>query len=117
MSDRGSFVTDYVYCKKCFDVLRKVLVSHGGWIDVSVLQRPDGSDVPIMAGKISGTGGGDELVRMEFDVKPFLDDCLCHVVRIAVLPEGKESRLIVCGPGEQDNVSDQPQKIGESHVN
>jgi hypothetical protein len=32
MSERGSFVTEYIYCDKCFHVVKKVLL---GWLSLS----------------------------------------------------------------------------------
>jgi hypothetical protein len=54
--------------------------------------------LPVIAGKIGGISPGDEHHTMEFDLRPKLDRLLCHPVRIAVLAENGESRIIVCGP-------------------
>lgn len=47
MSERGSFCTEYVYCHKCFDACRKVLLG-----DVKYLNSQEIKELPIIAGKL-----------------------------------------------------------------
>jgi len=109
MSERGSFVTEYVYCPKCFEALRAELVRDDkflkgvvipGWGDI-------GHELPIIAGKIGGLSSGEEILDMENDIGWRLDQTLCHRVRIAVLADSGESKIVECGP-ETDDVPNAP---------
>lgn len=88
MSDRGAFTTEFIYCQKCFEAVRNVLlnIEQAHWISVNVLQR-EGKDAPIIAGYISSHHTSGELHYIEFDIIPELEEVICHTVRIAVLAE------------------------------
>lgn len=104
MSERGSFCTEYVYCPKCFDVLRRRLVTDGKFLrGVAIPMWSEcanqGECLPIIAGKIGGHSFGEELYAMEFEYAPLFENDLCHPVRIAVIPENGEAKVFVFGPG------------------
>lgn len=98
MSERGSFVTEFVYCDKCLEVLRDVLCTQQDKYLVAG-QLPSwepGKLLPIIAGKIGGLYPGSEI--HEFEIR--LDfDRLCHDVRIAVLAEHGE-QIFKFGPND-----------------
>ena len=99
MSDRGSFVTEFIYCAECLAACKAVLLSRDKHLCSVVIPTPSGQgDCPIIAGKIAGLSSGEELITMEFELKPKLDDTLCHPVRVSVLAENGQSRVFVCGP-------------------
>ena len=104
MSERGSFCTEYVYCRKCFDVLRGHLVADGKFLRGVVIPTwsecsNQDEDLPIIAGKIGGHSFGEELYAMEYEYAPLFEAELCHPVRIAVIPENGDARVFVFGPG------------------
>lgn len=99
MSERGSFVTEYVHCGRCFAILREVLVSHDKFLKGIVIPSwRDGDDLPIIAGKIGSLGANEEFIVMEYELAPQFEERLCHPVRIAVLADSGESRVFVYGP-------------------
>ena len=86
MSERSSFVTEYIYCPKCFEAMKALMI---GEDDKYFTARIIG-DFPIIAGKVGTTAPG-----LEWDtLNDVLDDAHktgapwpCHSVAIAV-PEG-----------------------------
>jgi len=102
MSERGSFVTEYIYCHRCLDVARDVLRGdtkyHNAIAVPSALDS--GVDMPIIAGRIGHTAPGGELITMEFDLGPQLEARLCHPLRVAVLAENGEGRIFTFDPEE-----------------
>ena len=115
MSERGSFVTEYVYCSKCFEVVKSVLLGANKYLCSIVLPfhaegyGDSGKDLPIVAGKIGGLYAGEELHVMEFELIPQLSKGICHKVRIAVLADNGE-RVFVAAPekGQIDTSHQQP---------
>ena len=92
MSERGSFVTQYVYCEKCFEALKPILIqdhkyhcsiSLPGWTGLE-------KGLPIIAGKIGGLYSGEELDTFEDEIVPLIQVAICHQIRIAVIAEEGE---------------------------
>lgn len=79
MSERGSFVTEYIYCEKCFEVVRRILIAH------SIM--PTTIRGTIIAGIIGGLHSGEELEIFECFLIPDIEKEICHPIRIAVLAE------------------------------
>lgn len=99
MSERGSFVTQFIYCDKCFDECRKVFVKNDKYLKGVVIPSwQEGQTLPIIAGKIGGLGPGEELIEMQYTIKPKLDETLCHKIRISIMPDNGQDTIIVCGP-------------------
>ena len=107
MSERGSFVTEYVNCDKCFDAMRDELLEH--WDSDNKFRKVvqvDGYNndghrtepLPILAGKIGGLGSGEELGTFEFELGPALAARICHPVRIAILPDSSQGIIITIKP-------------------
>ena len=84
MSERSSFVTEYVYCNSCFAELKNVLICNDKYLCTHVLPSWEGDnrELPIIAGKIGGLGPGDDYIYMK-EIIDSLD--LCHPVRFAFL--------------------------------
>jgi hypothetical protein len=104
MSERGSFCTEYVYCTKCLEVLRRHLLKDEKHFRGFSIPMWTGcttpGDLPIIAGKIGGMAGGEEIIAMEFEYGEPLNAELCHRVRIAVMAESGQSKFLVFGPEE-----------------
>ena len=90
MSERGSFVTEYVYCDKCFEHL-KILLSDEKYLKSTQIEGWTGlkHDLPIIAGKIGGLYDQEEIDSMR-DMLNEIEDKLCHEIRVCVLAEGGE---------------------------
>lgn len=97
MSERGSFVTEYVYCPECFDVLCEVLCQNDKYIKGVVIPswQPN-RNLPIIAGKIGDLAPGGELVAFG-QIGFILGPRLCHPVRIAVLAEDGSHEVFTFG--------------------
>ena len=110
MSERGSFVTEYIYCKACFDAAWNVLNGHDkylmatrvpAWGEPAIGIGGEASTVlPIIAGKIGGLYAGEELVEMETEYLPKIAERLCpgHDIRVAVLADVGSAMYRVAHP-------------------
>ena len=94
MSERGSFVTQYIYCDKCLAAAKSVLLRREKYLCSAVIPHwnpeHEGPEMPIIAGKVGGMGAGDELLKFEFEFNEEIAKLICHPMRIAVLAEGGE---------------------------
>lgn len=94
MSERGSFVTEFIYCPKCLDACRKLFYHDKSNVySAPILLTNDSGaikDLPIVAGLIKSSFPTGELIIMEFDLIPLLETEICHSVRICVLAEQGE---------------------------
>ena len=98
MSERGSFVTEYIYCKECFEAAKRVLLKDGKFLRGVMVSSWTGcsdSHLPIIAGKIGGLYSGEELYNFEHDLVPELSASICHELRIAVIAEVGERIFVV----------------------
>ena len=94
MSERGSFVTEFIYCDECLAAAKKVLVQDHGGMRSKIISFPD-RDIPIIAGEVKGLYSGEELHAFEFELIEKLQASLCHDLRITVLAgQGQEIFLI-----------------------
>lgn len=92
MSERGTFITEFVYCKKCLDGIRKILIGDGKYLKSVEIPHWNDSNkpLPIIAGKIGGLYPGEELHTFEIEFIPQIKSLICHDIRIAVLAEQGE---------------------------
>ncbi len=91
MSERGSFVTQYIDCDECFNATKKILLKTDKFLCSSVIPGwSNEPELPIIAGKIGGLYSGEELHTFEFEIIPDLAAKICHPLRIAVLAENGE---------------------------
>ena len=86
MSERGSFVTEYIYCEKCFAKAKKILYRKDKQLYGTAIKG-----LPIIAGKVGGTHSGDELNEFFNTIIPDIEEIICHNVRIAVIAESGEN--------------------------
>ncbi len=88
MSERGSFITEYVYCDKCFRVVKKYLLMNNKYLCSTIIPSwEEGKVLPIVAGKIGGSYSGEELNVFVYRIQPCLEKEICHKLRIVVLAE------------------------------
>lgn len=94
MSERGSFVTEYIHCPKCLAAAKAVLMQDNKGlkgVQIPVAGSVSEGLYPIIAGKVGGMFGGEELQVFESELIPALEPVLCHPLRIAVLAEDGEA--------------------------
>lgn len=94
MSDRGSFVTEYIYCDECFAAVQRVLCqgAQGPGLTARPIPTWDARmgaepSLPIVAGKIAGLSKREELLVFEYEIAPKLSVAICHPLRVAVIAE------------------------------
>jgi hypothetical protein len=96
MSQRGSFVTEYLDCRQCYESCREILCAKEKYLyGVEVCPgTEEGMAAPIIAGKIGGLYGTEEIIAMETEIGPRISgaiagrpECEGHTVRVAVLAE------------------------------
>ena len=94
MSERGSFVTEYIYCSKCFEAAKGVLLGDHKYLKSVTIPiwsaSEDKHDLPIIAGKVGGLYSSEELDTFEQEFVPQLAEVICHKMRIAVLADTGE---------------------------
>lgn len=92
MSERGSFVTQYIYCEKCFQSAKRVLLGREKDLCSTVIPQWDDSDteIPVIAGKVGSDWIGGGLYMFEQELGPDLEALICHTVRVAVLAKDGE---------------------------
>ncbi len=108
MSERGSFVTQYINCDKCFCAAKGILLHQEKYLCSVAIPHwnaaNEGPELPIIAGKVGGLYRGEELDTFEDDLVLQLESVLCHPMRIAVLAECGE-RIFTASP--KPSVSEQ----------
>ena len=92
MSERGSFVTEYIYCNACFTAAKNVLLENRKYMCSVVIPNWEDKvkELPIIAGKIGGLYSGEELVSFAVRLIPELEKVICHEMRVAVLADHGE---------------------------
>lgn len=118
MSERGSLITEYIYCMNCYKAIKKVLddsplteyranFAYNKMVVVTdyCAQFDDDGELPILAYKISESFSGGELVRFSSEVAPEIGKVICHPVRVAVMAEDRpEVYLVTPGDGIIDGM-------------
>ena len=104
-SERGSFVTDYLYCDDCVEAANTVLVGQGKHLCSLTIPswQGGGKELPVIAGKIGGLYGGEEINTFELELIPKLEPLLCHNLRIAVLADNGKERLLIAHGRKKHN--------------
>jgi hypothetical protein len=96
LSERGSYVTEYVYCPECFEGLKAILfVPAEKYLTATLVTswHPD-KTLPIIAGKVGGLAAGEERFTFDVVLRPHIESALCHPLRIAVLPDSGGFELL-----------------------
>ena len=99
MSERGSFVTEYIHCSKCLSSAKAVLLGNDKYLCSTTIPTWDGTgaELPIIAGKIGGLYAGEELDTFDIYLADELSKVLCHPLRVAVLAE-QGGRIFTVNP-------------------
>jgi len=92
MSERGSFVTQYFYCERCFAVAKDVLLAKEKYLCSCVIPSWGGGvdELPIIAGKIGGLYSNEEVISFEEELGPQIAEkmvCPDHAINIVVMPD------------------------------
>lgn len=98
MSDRGSFLTEFMYCPKCTHAVGKALnLGYVNGARVTPHRLGVNPDCAAYAGRVSSSyiNGEVDEVRGVFD--RFLPDGPCHKVRVVVLTDGGMTKSFVLG--------------------
>ena len=111
MSERASFVTEFIYCPRCFEHVESALMSDsGGWLDgqVTIKKR-------IIAGKISSSAHGEENLMMSRMFNT--DNAPCHPVRIVILSDSGNTYIcVVNSQGIFDRVATIGKDVIKTHL-
>lgn len=94
MSERGSWVTQYVYCDDCATALVEVLAKHYDPKYLTVTRLSNS----IVAGKIGGLWAGEELNTFDIELRGEIEKAICHPLRIVVVPEGLAAEDLLYEP-------------------
>lgn len=86
MSERGTWITEHIYCAQCVERFQKFLDESGCLTDANKYWSYVKSSPWSFAGRISGLYAGEELHDWE-NMAEDLQKILCHNMRIAVLAE------------------------------
>lgn len=92
MSERGSFVTQYMYCDKCWARLEKVLCKGHKYLDGKSL-----NDNTIIAGRLGSCGPGSDIVMFKYELFN-KENAPCHPIKIALIPDSMDAEIVVVKP-------------------
>jgi hypothetical protein len=102
MSERGSFITEYIYCSKCLEHARNILLRDDKELCsqqvLSWESHPQPTAIPIIAGKVGSSYKNGEIHLFEDELIPLLVERICHAITIAVLPESGKCEFIIASP-------------------
>lgn len=89
MSQRGSFVTEYIYCPHCAAAVERVLCEEQAkrFVAYRIPSWQPGERLPIIAGKVGGSYPGEEFMTFESEVVPALELVVCHPLSLAVIAD------------------------------
>lgn len=95
VSDRGSFVTEFIYCKDCLKAARKVLIGEDKYLCSEQIK-----ELPIIAGKIGALN--DCVLEFGMHYVPDLEKVICHPLRVGVIGDGfSEAKLFTINPTKE----------------
>ena len=95
MSERSSFVTEYIYCAGCLEKLKAALLRQEKFLTAIQIPAGDGF-LPIIAGKIGSWG---PMMEFETLMDSFnKENAPCHHVRICILHDDGDSTVYIISP-------------------
>lgn len=100
MSERGSFVTSYIFCGDCLRAAEKVLLDREKYLCSTKIPswEENNSHLPIIAGKVGASFPGGEFLEFEIKYIPSLKKLICHNMEIAVLSAEGECEVYKLTP-------------------
>ena len=100
MSERSSFVTEFIYCEQCLIQARQILRGQQKSFCCEQLRSWQGEGVflPILAGKIGGLHPATQLLKMG-ELMDVLANVLCCPMRVAMLADDGNSYMYFLFPG------------------
>jgi len=110
MSERGSFVTQYFYCEKCFEATKNAMEQNGNVEHVTVINSR------ILSGKIGGLWSGEKLFTMNTQIIPDLQYEVCCPVTIGVIPDAAPETFFVIQPKSMDLKPKPPEVLPQKSV-
>lgn len=89
MSERSSFVSEFIYCEQCHAALREVLVRElgGEWVAPVWPFR-------IVAGFVGASWSGGDAEVFEIEIRDEIEEAICHPLRIVVVQDGDGHALL-----------------------
>ena len=101
MSERGSFVTQYMYCDKCWGRLEKVLCTGHKYLDGKSI-----NDNTIIAGRLGSCGPGSDIVMFKYELFN-KENAPCHPIKVALIPDSMNAEIVVVKPdGDVEDYED-----------
>lgn len=101
MSNRGSFCTEYIYCNKCFEKLKPILLERDKFLcSTTIPSWLDDGELPIIAGKVGSTGDS-EIYEFERDFRDKIEDVIYHDILIAVIQDNGDAEFLKFKPVER----------------
>lgn len=88
MSQRGAFVTEFMYCGECFEAVRDLLNSPIGVQSCSI------ANDSILTGAVLGSYPGEEVFYFDTEIRDKIEEKICHHVQIAVLAESQKGVVL-----------------------
>lgn len=102
MSERGSFVTEYIYCQKCLEAAKLALLGKEKYLCSQQIRTWEevGDYLPIIAGKLGGLHAGEE-VKILRNALLTAKQKPCHDTRIAVICDSFPNVYTITWEGAQ----------------
>ena len=108
MSQRGSFVTEYIYCRECFKAIKPILLQNEKHFIGNIITGIERGlfffkrhiEQPIIAGRLGSSYFGGEVIALDTDIAPRLAEVICHPIRIVVIGEDCEPETFLIEPSE-----------------
>ena len=107
MSERGSWVTQYIYCHKCFEAVKAALCQDDKFWRGQVIKMWGGrdGDIHIAAGKVGALSYGGEVgTANEIIEETGIASKLCHDVRLTVMCDSGWDTVITIKAGKAGKV-------------
>jgi len=84
MSERGCFITEWIYCETCRKAVGTILKAEESNYLSCVTFINNGA---IIAGRVNGLYNGEEIDRFKFSINKKLTKIICHPLRISIISE------------------------------
>jgi hypothetical protein len=105
MSERGSFITEYIYCSKCFQKMKEALCHRDKFLCAEPIKHwnEDFDHLNIIGGKIGDSSPGGEVFTIAYHLFNKAN-APCHNARIAVIPDAGNPAIITVFPSGNTDI-------------